>query len=82
MPTATLTPSRTSQHVTPTTQTAPSLTPNEGVKTQDKPGVVRMTMDEWKRIHRDFKGSHIGPDGKRWRSVLRPGGLVAVEIIK
>lgn len=48
---------------------------------QDKP-LVLMTMAEWKRVPRDFKGSHIGPDGKRWRSVLRPGGMVAVEIIK
>ena len=40
-----------------------------------------MTRSEWKATHRDFKGSHIGPDGKRWRSVLRPGGMVAVEII-
>lgn len=42
---------------------------------------LRMTRSEWKATHRDFKGSHIGPDGKRWRSVLRPGGMVAVEII-
>lgn len=42
---------------------------------------VQMTMDQWKRIHRDFKGTHIGPDGKRWRSVLRCGGLIRVEII-
>ncbi len=44
--------------------------------------VERMTMEQWKAIHRDFKGSHIGPDGKRWRAVLRCGGLVAVEIVK
>ncbi len=82
MPTSTLNPSRTSQHDAPTTQTAPSLTPNEGAKDQTKPGVVRMTMDEWKRTHRDYKGSHIGPDGKRWRSVLKAGGLAVVEIVK
>ena len=43
---------------------------------------LQLTMTEWKAIHRDFKGSHVGPDGKRWRTVLRPGGLIRVEIIK
>ena len=43
---------------------------------------VRMTMAEWKATHKDFKGSHKGPDGKRWRSVLRRSRLVRVEIIK
>ena len=47
-----------------------------------KAAVVQMTMSEWKAIHKDFKGTHKGQDGKRWRSVLRPGGLARVEIIK
>jgi hypothetical protein len=59
--------------------TSPSpLAPSDGANTN----TVRMTMAEWKRIHRDYKGSHIGPDGRRWRSVLRPGGMVTVEIVK
>ena len=55
----------------------PSLSPSKGERR-----VIRMTMAEWKRIHRDFKGNHVDADGTRWRSVLRPGGLVPVEIIK
>ena len=60
--------------------TSPSpLAPSDG----QKPNVVRMTMEEWRAVHRDFKGIHRNPDGSiAWRSVLRPGGLVAVEIIK
>ena len=30
-----------------------------------------LTMAEWKAKHKDFKGTHKGPDGKRWRSALR-----------
>ena len=47
-----------------------------------KAAVLKMTMAEWKATHKDFKGSHKGPDGKRWRSVLRRSRLVRVEIIK
>ena len=47
-----------------------------------KAAVVQMTMAEWKTTHRDFKGSCIGSDGKRWRCVLRSGGMVRVDIVK
>ena len=62
--------------------TTPTTLDASGGTLTAKAGVEKMTMDQWKRIHRDFKGTHIGPDGKRWRSVLRCGGLVRVEIIK
>lgn len=39
--------------------------------------VVRMTMDEWKATHKDFKGTINGQ-----RTVLRNGRMVNVEIIK
>lgn len=62
----------TEQHDIPT-PTEPPLGRNEH---------LQMTMAEWKAIHRDFKGMHKGQDGKRWRTVLRPGGLIHVEIVK
>lgn len=63
------------------TTTPTTLNASGGTLTA-KAGVEKMTMDQWKRIHHDFKASHIGPDGKRWRAVLRPGGLIHVEIVK
>lgn len=80
-------PSPQSEGQKPPTARLVGRTPTPGENTMQtdtgkNKDVIRMTMAEWKRIHRDFKGTHIGPDGKRWRSVLRPGGLVAVEIIK
>ncbi|WP_079416148.1 hypothetical protein [Thiomonas intermedia] len=77
MSATTLKTSRTPQHDAAHTITSP-LPPSDGVKTNK----VQMTMEEWKRVHRDFKGSHVGPDGKRIRTVLQLGGLVRVEIIK
>lgn len=77
MPADTLKTSRASQPAAAPGSPSP-LAPSDGVSNN----VVRMTMDEWKRTHRDFKGTHIGPDGKRWRSVLRPGGMAAVVIVK
>ena len=49
--------------------------------------VLRMTMPEWKRLHRDFKGALKGQDGKRIRTALycvpgRGTSLVPVEIVK
>lgn len=76
MPATTLNTPRASQP--DAAPTVPSSLPPSDVGNN----VIQMTSEEWKRIHRDFKGSHIGPDGKRWRSVLRPGGMVTVEIIK
>ena len=76
MPADTLNPPRTSQPAAALHAEPPPSLPTMTANT------VRMTMAEWKRIHPDFKGSHIGPDGKRWRSVLRPSGMVAVEIIR
>ena len=43
---------------------------------------VQMTMAEWKKTHKDFKGSCIGSDGKHWGCVLRSGGMVRVDITK
>ena len=67
-------------------QPAASATSNARLSTpavEPQQKVIRMTMAEWKRIHKDFKGIHRNPDGSiAWRSVLRPGGLVAVEIVK
>ncbi|TAL80701.1 MAG: hypothetical protein EPN77_19375 [Candidimonas sp.] len=40
--------------------------------------LIRMTMEEWKKVHRDFKGKL--PDGGR--SVIHNGGLTRVEIVK
>lgn len=77
MPSTTLNTPRADQPAAAPTIPSP-LPPSDGAENR----TVRMTMTEWKRIHKDFKGSHIGPDRKRWRSVLRPGGMVAVEIIK
>ncbi len=58
-------------------------TPAGGEQHDGTHAVVRMTMTEWKGIHRDFKAIHRNSDGSiRWRSILRPGGLIAVEIIK
>jgi protein-L-isoaspartate O-methyltransferase len=39
--------------------------------------VIRMTMDEWKKVHRDYKGNY--PDG---RVVMHGGQMVPVEIVK
>lgn len=45
---------------------------------EEKPRqVIRMTMDEWKRVHRDSKGTI---DGRR--SALYEGRLFEVEIVK
>ena len=45
---------------------------------------VKMTMDEWKRIHRDFKTCKIGNHKGRWvmRLTDRGTALVPVEIVK
>ena len=45
---------------------------------------VKMTMDQWKRIHRDFKTCKIGNDKGRWvmRLTDRGTALVPVEIVK
>ena len=62
--------------------TTPTTLDASGGTLTAKAEVVQMTMSEWKKAHRDFRGTHIvGPDGKRWRSVLRCGGLIRVEII-
>ena len=78
MPATTLNTPRADQPAAAPTSPSP-LPPSDG----REPRVIRMTMAEWRAIHRDFKGIHRNPDGSiAWRSVLRPGGLVAVEIIK
>ena len=40
-------------------------------------GPVKMTMDEWKRIHRDFKSFNGGN-----RTVMQDGRIRRVEIVK
>lgn len=39
---------------------------------------IKMTMEQWKKVHADFKGRL--PDGTR--AVVRDGGLRSVEIVK
>ena len=46
--------------------------------------VVRMTMDEWKRTHRDFKTCNLRGEKGRWVMRMGPKGsaLYPVEIVK
>lgn len=46
--------------------------------------VVQMTMDAWKRTHRDFKTTRIGTSRGRWVLRMGPRGttFVPVQIIK
>jgi len=51
-------------------------------------GVLVMTMEDWKKLHKDFKGTELdAASGKRYRTALHfvPGrgtAIVPVEIAK
>lgn len=49
--------------------------------TQAAPAMVRMTTEEWKKTHRDFKGTY---QGQRYvlRMTNRGTSMVPVQIIK
>ena len=58
-----------------------ALHPGSGQGNQDK---VQMTMDEWKRTHRDFKTCNLRGEKGRWVMRMGPKGstLYPVEIVK
>jgi hypothetical protein len=72
-----------------TAQTHQGSAPNPGASTPaggqgNQDDKVQMTMDEWKRTHRDFKTCNLQGEKGRWVMRMGPKGstLYPVEIVK
>jgi hypothetical protein len=67
-------------------QTHQGSAPNPGASTPagGLDNKVKMTMDEWKRTHRDFKTCNLRGEKGRWVMRMGPKGstLYPVEIVK